>query len=461
MKKMQRGLVNSLIILAVVAAIFSFAPVAVAVPTADNLGVIDYICNQGTNIWVPVDITNTQDGPIISISFDISYDSSVIDVVEIQKGDLTSFWDAPTTNDFAWGTRVSIVYDGNVGHAIQNGSTGSIVKLNFSAIGEDGEQSGMNFSNIELADTEYNTGTAMQAKNGIFHVVVLPTATNFGVDDTNGYKNKHVLIPVNVTNVQNGPVPCIKFDIIYDNSVINVTDVQKGTLTSDWETPEYYNHDWGTAVAIFYDSVDEHAIQNGSTGSVVLLNFSVIGDFGETSEMDFTNIQLAEGHPNYQIGTAPAKNGTFTVLFYGTINGQLTDITGTEIEGVTVTLKVQDSGIVLDTTTANETGYFSLNDLETGDYYVNFTKPRYWDNSSLLTVESGEQKTVNTILWRKGDLNENGHSADVGDLAMMKDATVDKITSDWKFDLNANGHSADVGDLAMMKDATVDKIELL
>nr|QNO56730.1 hypothetical protein HGIILDEE_00019 [Methanosarcinales archaeon ANME-1 ERB7] len=44
---------------------------------------------------------------------------------------------------------------------------------------------------------------------------------------------------------------------------------------------------------------------------------------------------------------------------------------------------------------------------------------------------------------------------------MMKDATVDKITSDWKFDLNANGHSADVGDLAMMKDATVDKIELL
>nr|QNO56732.1 hypothetical protein HGIILDEE_00021 [Methanosarcinales archaeon ANME-1 ERB7] len=194
---------------------------------------------------------------------------------------------------------------------------------------------------------------------------------------------------------------------------------QKGTLISDWETPAYCNHDWGTAVAIFYDSVDEHAIQNGSTGSVVLLNFSVIGELDDTSEMDFTNIQLAEGHQNYQIGTAPAKNGTFTMLHYGLINGHLTDRTGTEIEGVTVTLTAKDSGTVRNTTTTNGTGYFSLTDLETGDYYVNFTKPRCWDNSSLLTVESGEQKTVNTILWRKGDLNENGHSADVGDLAVI------------------------------------------
>ncbi|MCK4732114.1 MAG: hypothetical protein KAT65_06600, partial [Methanophagales archaeon] len=71
----------------------------------------------------------------------------------------------------------------------------------------------------------------------------LPTATNFGVGDTSGYKNTHVLIPVNITNVQNGPVPCIKFDVLYDNRVINVTDVQRGTLTSDWAIPAYFNHD--------------------------------------------------------------------------------------------------------------------------------------------------------------------------------------------------------------------------
>ncbi len=291
--------------------------------------------------------------------------------------------------------------------------------------------------------------------------LAVPTATNIGVSDAHGYTDTYVLVPVNITNVQDGPVPSLIFDIIYDNSVINVTDVQKGALTLNWQTPAYCNHEWGTRVAIVYDSEDEHAIQNGATGSVVLLNFSVNGGVGDTSVMDLSNIQLAEGAPNYQIGTAPAKNGTFTVLLYGTIDGQLTDITGTEIEGITVTLTAQASGVVLSTTTTDGTGYFSITGIEGGDYHVNFTKPRYWINSTMQTVESGVTKTVNTILWRKGDLNDDGDSADAGDLAKMKDAAVKKITSDWKFDLNEDGDSADAGDLAKMKDAAVKKIELL
>lgn len=144
----------------------------------------------------------------------------------------------------------------------------------------------------------------------------LPTTTSFGVEDAVGYKDTHVLIPVNITNVQNGPVPSIIFNILYNNSVINVVDVQKGALISDWEDPSYFNHDCGTKVAIVYDAIDEHAIPNGSTGSIVLLNFSVIGELGDTSRMNFTNIQVAEGHPYYQIGTAPAKNGTFSALLH-------------------------------------------------------------------------------------------------------------------------------------------------
>jgi lysophospholipase L1-like esterase len=140
-----------------------------------------------------------------------------------------------------------------------------------------------------------------------------PTATSFGVEDAEGYPDTHVLIPVNITNVQNGPVPTIIFNILYNNSVINVTEVQKGTLTSNWDNPNYCNHDWGTSVVI-YTSTDAYAVQNGLTGSVALLNFSVIGEAGATSVMDLSNIQLAEGAPDFQVGTAPANNGTFTVL---------------------------------------------------------------------------------------------------------------------------------------------------
>jgi len=231
----------------------------------------------------------------------------------------------------------------------------------------------------------------------------LPTATNFGVDDTSGYKNTYILVPVNITNVQNGPVPCIKFDVLYDNRVLNVTDVQRGTLTSDWDIPAYFNHDWGTRVAIVYNPVDAHPIQNGSTGSVVLLNFSVIGVSGDTSWMDFANIQLAEGYPNYQIGTAPANNGTFTLLTQsGTINGQVTDVKGTGLRTVTVTLTTRDSGVVVETTTTDKQGYFCLTNVAPSDYYLNCTKHNFYDVSVMLTLQPGETKTENIILPRKG-----------------------------------------------------------
>jgi len=177
--------------------------------------------------------------------------------------------------------------------------------------------------------------------------------------------------------------------------------------------------------------------------------------------MNFTDIQLAEGAPNFQIGTAPAKNGTFMVLPDGIINGQLTEITGTVLAGVTVTLTANDSSVVLETTTTNETGYFNLTTVEAAEYYVNSTKLKYWDNSTLVTVQLGETKTLNVVLLRKGDLNDNGRSADAGDVTMMLRASVYKLDPDWRFDLNNNGRLADAGDITMILRAAVHKLELL
>ncbi len=140
----------------------------------------------------------------------------------------------------------------------------------------------------------------------------IPTADHFGVEDTGGYKDTYVLIPVNITNPRNGTIISISFDILYNNSIINLVKACKGDLTPNWDSPAYSNFDSHTMVAIVYDGIDEHAIKNGSDGSIVLLNFSVIGEAGERSRINFTDIKLAG--PDYQVGTAPAKNGTFTIL---------------------------------------------------------------------------------------------------------------------------------------------------
>jgi hypothetical protein len=83
------------------------------------------------------------------------------------------------------------------------------------------------------------------------------------------------------------------------------------------------------------------------------------------------------------------------------------------------------------------------------------SQDRYTDESGAMA------KMVNTIVVKDGDLNENGISADAGDLAMLKDIVVGKFKSDRNYDLNDNGIPADAGDLAILKDAATGKIELL
>ena len=149
------GLVAILIIL-----VSLMALPASAQPTADQFGVPDVQCDPGTEISVPVSITNVQHGPIISLIFDIRYDTGILTVVEVQRGDLTASWDAPSFNQFEWGTRVSIVYDGTEAHAIQDGSTGSVVILKFQVASQPGTTSELTLSDIQLSDTAYNVGTA-------------------------------------------------------------------------------------------------------------------------------------------------------------------------------------------------------------------------------------------------------------------------------------------------------------
>jgi hypothetical protein len=144
-------------------------------------------------------------------------------------------------------------------------------------------------------------------------VSAYPTANDFGVENASGYKNTNVSVPVNITNPQNGPIKAISFDILYNKSVINVTEVQKGNLTSDWDNLLPNNtFDWGTHIYIGAVPTGT-VIQDGTNGSVVVLNFNVLGEPGETSYMNLSAIELVDTSSDVGFDTAPPKNGTFTV----------------------------------------------------------------------------------------------------------------------------------------------------
>src|SRR3972149_1405345 len=142
----------------------------------------------------------------------------------------------------------------------------------------------------------------------------LPTANNFGVKDATGDQNTYVEVPVNITNVQNDSIASIIFDITFDPSVLNLTKVNMekkaalGDLTSQWDSP-FFNPLNGRIGLVYGGSGTE--IPVGASGSVVMLNFSVVGAPGSQSTMNISRIQLSNLTGN--VGTATPMNGIFTV----------------------------------------------------------------------------------------------------------------------------------------------------
>jgi hypothetical protein len=138
-------------------------------------------------------------------------------------------------------------------------------------------------------------------------VYAQPTAESFGVEDASGDSGTYVEVPVTITNVTNGPVQGIRCRVDYNENVLNLTGINNGDLTPAWIQQLGADRHTITIATAYTD----RAIPNGRSGSVVLLNFHVIGSQGATSPMSMTLIELS--NPDGVVGTAPARNGMFTV----------------------------------------------------------------------------------------------------------------------------------------------------
>ena len=140
-------------------------------------------------------------------------------------------------------------------------------------------------------------------------------ADSLGVDDASGSPGSYVEVPVIIKNTKNGPIENIGFYIEYNKSVINLTAerISVGDLTSDWVCMPEIGEDKDLIIL-----VGGTPIANGSTGSVAILNFSVVGGYGNTSPINITEIRMKNVAGDE--GTAPPKNATFSVGLWGDLN---------------------------------------------------------------------------------------------------------------------------------------------
>jgi hypothetical protein len=155
------------------------------------------------------------------------------------------------------------------------------------------------------------------------HASANPIADIMSIMSADGEHGEIVHVPVNIVNVTNGPIQVIKLDVLYDHSILKLDyDNDDALLNGDLAAGVNWTFVLGTnEQSITLATSDQsQAIHNGSTGSVFLLNFTVIGTTGQTTPLELSDIEFSDPS-GYNLGTAPAINGAFTVYKLGDVNG--------------------------------------------------------------------------------------------------------------------------------------------
>ena len=141
-----------------------------------------------------------------------------------------------------------------------------------------------------------------------------PTADSISVSSASGDPGAtNVLVLVNITNVIDGPIQVIGFDVIYDHDVIELVKARGG---SDLPTDEGYPMWAATLGADFIGlttNYQSYALSDGTTGNIAKLYFDVksTATAGQTSPIELSNVDISS--TGLVHGTIPAINGDFTV----------------------------------------------------------------------------------------------------------------------------------------------------
>ena len=216
--------------------------------------------------------------------FDLSFDSSVVNVTGVADGCL----DGETVPVADWGfidedtIRVIVEVSGITG---VNGS-GYIAKISFDVVGTGGDRSVLDISNGLLVDTEAEEIPA----EWIDDEVIVGTVPVKVVVNAPEYVEGTFDASIDVDSITDFNLG--HFDLSFDSSVVNVTGVADGCL--DGETVPVA--DWGF--------IDEDTIRvivevsgitgvNGS-GYIAKISFDVVGTGGDRSVLDISNGLLVD-----------------------------------------------------------------------------------------------------------------------------------------------------------------------
>ncbi|MCW3130629.1 MAG: cohesin domain-containing protein [Methanophagales archaeon] len=211
--------------------------------------------------------------------FDLLFDSNVVNVTDVTDGSLdgetipVSDWER-LDNDTI---RVILDVSGITGVS----GSGNLATISFAVVGETGDKSVLDISSGLLVSTE---AEAIPAEWIDDEVIVGPAPVKISVNApeyVEGTFNASIDVD-SITEFNSG-----QFDLLFDSSVVNVTDVTDGSLNgetipvSDWERLD------DDTIRVILDVSGIRGV-NGS-GNLATISFAVVGETGDKSVLDISS----------------------------------------------------------------------------------------------------------------------------------------------------------------------------
>jgi len=263
------------------------APAELAVALPDTSGPAQY------PISIPI-ITGDLTGlNVLSAQFAVQFDTLVLEATGVSvTNTLTENWESQSLQTF--GDTAFISLEGST--ALQD--SGVLVYLDFNAIGAEDQQSTLHF-----VRAKFNTWNPLAlTSDGNFTTLPIPTVA-VKIPDSYGSPNSEVLIPVTVDDVSGLNIKKFTIELQFSKYVLDATSVfNDGTIASGWVAPNVTDRIGYLKISMSGDSA------LAGSGNLVWINFKVLGNAGQSTDIVFKNMIFNDGVPH-----DATKNGHFTV----------------------------------------------------------------------------------------------------------------------------------------------------
>jgi len=225
---------------------------------------------------VTIDIHNVAD--LDSGQFDLSFDSSVVNVTGVDPGNIDGTT-VPVSNwRFMDADTIRVLFDLS-GVDTASGS-GSLATVNFEITGSVGDTSVLDISNGELFDLDTYSDGIPAIWNDCEVTIGVPVTVN-APEIVSGTFDATIDI-INVTDLDSG-----QFDLSFDSSVVNVTGVDPGNIDGRTVPVSNWRFMDADTIRVLFDlsGVDTAS----GSGSLATVNFEITGSVGDTSVLDISN----------------------------------------------------------------------------------------------------------------------------------------------------------------------------